>query len=150
MAAEKDNKLNIKTRQILGYFGALPFLFLSIFPLFLGFPEGYIFNLLLAFYGGVILSFLGGMTWGWEGEADNNTSLIFGIVVSLIGFLIIAASNMFLYFSLWVSLLTFIIFYLFELRVSNKMGDKKYRNLRKNLTIIVTISYITCLITYAW
>ena len=87
---------------------------------------------------------------GWEGEADNNTSLIFGIVVSLIGFLIIAASNMFLYFSLWVSLLTFIIFYLFELRVSNKMGDKKYRNLRKNLTIIVTISYITCLITYAW
>ena len=126
------------------------FLFLSIFPLFLEFPEGYIFNLLLAFYGGVILSFLGGMTWGWEGEADNNTSLIFGIVVSLIGFLIIAASNMFLYFSLWVSLLTFIIFYLFELRVSNKMGDKKYRNLRKNLTIIVTISYITCLITYAW
>ena len=93
MAAEKDNKLNIKTRQILGYFGALPFLFLSIFPLFLEFPEGYIFNLLLAFYGGVILSFLGGMTWGWEGEADNNTSLIFGIVVSLIGFLIIAASN---------------------------------------------------------
>ena len=77
MAAEKDNKLNIKTRQILGYFGALPFLFLSIFPLFLEFPEGYIFNLLLAFYGGVILSFLGGMTWGWEGEADNNTSLIF-------------------------------------------------------------------------
>ena len=80
MAAEKDNKLNIKTRQILGYFGALPFLFLSIFPLFLEFPEGYIFNLLLAFYGGVILSFLGGMTWGWEGEADNNTSLIFGII----------------------------------------------------------------------
>ena len=114
MAAEKDNKLNIKTRQILGYFGELPFLFLSIFHLFLEFPEGYIFNLLLAFYGGVILSFLGGMTWGWEGEADNNTSLIFGIVVSLIGFLIIAASNMFLYFSLWVSLLTFIIFYLFE------------------------------------
>ena len=40
MAAEKDNKLNIKTRQILGYFGALPFLFLSIFPLFFeSFPK---------------------------------------------------------------------------------------------------------------
>ena len=39
MAAEKDNKLNIKTRQILGYFGALPFLFLSIFFVKLGLTE---------------------------------------------------------------------------------------------------------------
>ena len=68
--------MNIRTRQILGYLGVIPFIFLSFYPLFLDFPEGYVFNLLLSFYGGVILSFLGGMTWGWEGEDENNLSLI--------------------------------------------------------------------------
>ena len=142
--------MNIRTRQVLGYLGVIPFIFLTFYPLFLGFPEGYVFNLLLSFYGGVILSFLGGMTWGWEGEADNKLSLIVGILVSLTGFLIIALSNMFLYYSLCLSLLTFILFYLFELRVSDKMNHKGYRNLRTNLTIFVTISYIACLATYTW
>ena len=142
--------MNIRTRQVLGYLGVIPFIFLSFYPLILDFPEGYVFNLLLSFYGGVILSFLGGMTWGWEGEADNKLSLIVGILVSLTGFLIIALSNMFLYYSLCLSLLTFILFYLFELRVSDKMNHKGYRNLRTNLTIFVTISYIACLATYTW
>ena len=143
--------MNIRTRQVLGYLGVIPFIFLSFYPLFfLDFPEGYVFNLLLSFYGGVILSFLGGMTWGWEGEDENNLSLIVGILVSLAGFLIIALSNMFLYYSLCLSLLTFILFYLFELRVSEKMKQVKYRNLRANLTILVTISYIVCLATYTW
>ena len=142
--------MNIRTRQVLGYLGVIPFIFLSFYPLILDFPEGYVFNLLLSFYGGVILSFLGGMTWGWEGEADNKLSLIVGILVSLTGFLIIALSNMFLYYSLCLSLLTFILFYLFELRVSEKMKYVKYRNLRANLTILVTISYIVCLATYTW
>ena len=143
-------KINIRTRQILGYLGVIPFIFLSFYPIFLDFPEGYVFNLLLSFYGGVILSFLGGMTWGWEGDADNKLSLVVGILVSLTGFLIIALSNMFLYYSLSLSLLTFILFYLFELRVSDKMKHKGYRNLRTNLTIFVTISYIACLATYTW
>ena len=142
--------MNIRTRQILGYLGVIPFIFLSFYPIFLDFPEGYVLNLLLSFYGGVILSFLGGMTWGWEGEADNKLSLIVGILVSLTGFLIIALSNMFLYYSLCLSLLTFILFYLFELRVSDKMKHRGYRNLRTNLTIFVTISYIACLATYTW
>ena len=142
--------MNIRTRQVLGYLGVIPFIFLTFYPLFLGFPEGYVFNLLLSFYGGVILSFLGGMTWGWEGEADNKLSLIVGILVSLTGFLIIALSNMFLYYSLCLSLLTFILYYLFELRVSDRMKFVEYRNLRTNLTILVTISYIVCLATYTW
>ena len=142
--------MNIRTRQVLGYLGVIPFIFLSFYPLILDFPEGYVFNLLLSFYGGVILSFLGGMTWGWEGEADNKLSLIVGILVSLTGFLIIALSNMFLYYSLCLGLLTFILFYIFELRVSDKMKHKGYRNLRTNLTIFVTISYIACLATYTW
>ena len=142
--------MNIRARQILGYLGVIPFIFLSFYPLFLDFPEGYVFNLLLSFYGGVILSFLGGMTWGWEGEAENNFSLIVGILVSLTGFLIIALSNMFLYYSLCLSLMTFIFFYLFELRASDKMQYEGYRSLRTNLTILVTISYIICLATYTW
>ena len=142
--------MTIRTRQVLGYLGVIPFIFLSFYPLFLDFPEGYVFNLLLSFYGGVILSFLGGMTWGWEGEAENNLSLIVGILVSLTGFLIIALSNMFLYYSLCLSLLTFIIFYSFELRVSDKMKHQGYRKLRTNLTILVAASYLVCLTTYTW
>ena len=142
--------MNLKTKKILGYLGLIPFMAFSFLPLLSPFPEGYVFTLLLSFYGAVILSFLGGMTWGWEGEADNNLSLIIGILVSLTGFLIIALSNMFLYYSLCLSLLTFILFYLFELRFSDKMKHMGYRNLRANLTILVTISYIVCLATYTW
>ena len=142
--------MNMSLRNLLGYAGLIPFLFLSISPLLISFPEGYVFNLLLSFYGGVILSFLGGMTWGWTLVNFQKSSLIVGVLVSLIGFFIISISNMFLYYSLCLSLATFISFYLFELRVSDLMKDKQYKRLRTVLTFVVSLCYLLSIITYGW
>jgi len=142
--------MNMSLRNLLGYAGLIPFLFLSISPLLISFPEGYVFNLLLSFYGGVILSFLGGMTWGWTLGNFQKSSLIVGVLVSLIGFFIISISNMFLYYSLCLSLATFISFYLFELRVSDLMKDKQYKKLRTVLTFVVSLCYLLSITTYGW
>ncbi|MDC0590738.1 DUF3429 domain-containing protein [Gammaproteobacteria bacterium] len=142
--------MNLNTRRILGYLGLIPFITFSFVPLFIPFPEGYIFNLLLSFYGAVILSFLGGMTWGWHDSESHNLSLIIGIIFSLIGFFIIAISNMFLYYSLCISLISFIAFYLFELKVSNQMKDEGYKLLRTTLTSVVAICYLTSISTFNW
>jgi len=142
--------MNMNLRNLLGYAGLIPFLFLSISPLLISFPEGYVFNLLLSFYGGVILSFLGGMTWGWTLGNFQKSSLIVGVLVALIGFFIISISNMFLYYSLCLSLATFISFYLFELRVSDLMKDKQYKRLRTVLTFVVSLCYLLSITTYGW
>ena len=142
--------MNMSLRNLLGYAGLIPFLFLSISPLLISFPEGYVFNLLLSFYGGVILSFLGGMTWGWTLVNFQKSSLIVGVLVSLIGFFIISISNMFLYYSLCLSLATFISFYLFELRVSDLMKDKQYKRLRTVLTFVVSLCYLLSITTFGW
>tara|TARA_B100001173_G_scaffold297703_1_gene294538 strand:- start:217 stop:645 length:429 start_codon:yes stop_codon:yes gene_type:complete len=139
--------MSIKIRKLIGYLGALPFIALSIIPIFSLFPEAYIFNLLMSFYGGIILSFLGGMTWGWELKDNSAPSLILGIFFSLIGFFVIAISNMFLMYSLYISLISFVAFYFFELRTSPFMSNPEYRTLRRNLTLIVSFSYILALLT---
>jgi len=139
--------MHIKLRKTLGYLGAIPFLVLSVIPIFSLFPESYIFRLLMSFYGGIILSFLGGMTWGWDLKDNSSLPLIFGIFISLVGFFIIAISNMFLIYSLYISLFSFVTFYFFELRTSKLMLDLEYRALRRNLTILVSFSYILTLLT---
>ena len=139
--------MHIKLRKTLGYLGAIPFLALSVIPIFSLFPESYIFRLLMSFYGGIILSFLGGMTWGWDLKDNSSLPLIFGVFISLIGFFIIAISNMFLIYSLYISLFSFVTFYFFELRTSKLMLDLEYRALRRNLTILVSFSYILTLLT---
>ena len=139
--------MHIKLRKTLGYLGAIPFLVLSVIPIFSLFPESYIFRLLMSFYGGIILSFLGGMTWGWDLKDNSSLPLIFGIFISLIGFFIIAISNMFLIYSLYISLFSFVTFYFFELRTSKLMLDIEYRALRRNLTILVSFSYTLTLLT---
>jgi hypothetical protein len=77
-------------------------------------------------------------------------SLIAGIFFSLIGFFIIAFSNMFLYYCLCLSLLSFIAFYLFELSFSEQMLNKDYRFLRGSLTFLVSICYLVSLATFNW
>ena len=142
--------MNLKTKKILGYLGLIPFMAFSFLPLLSPFPEGQVFTLLLSFYGAVILSFLGGMTWGWENAHNHKLSLIIGIFFSLIGFFIISISNMFLFYSLCLGSVSFVGFYLFELRVSDQMRDRGYRSLRTSLTFLVTICYLNSIITFSW
>ena len=70
--------MNIKTRKILGYLGLIPFFSFSFLPLAIPFPEGYIFNLLLSFYGGIILSLLREQAKTIKSEVEQRSSkLIF-------------------------------------------------------------------------
>ena len=140
--------MNIKTRQILGYLGLLPFILFSLLPLLLSFPEGYIFKLLLSFYGGIIISFLGGMTWGWPEAKNQNFILITGIFFSLVGFFIVSFSNMLLFYCLLLGCISFIAFFVFELKTSGQMRVKEYKNMRIALTILVVLCYLISLITF--
>ena len=140
--------MNIKTRQILGYLGLVPFILFSLLPLLLSFPEGYIFKLLLSFYGGIIISFLGGMTWGWPESKNQNFILITGIFFSLVGFFIVSFSNMLLFYCLLLGCISFIAFFVFELNISGQMRVKEYKNMRIALTILVVLCYLISLITF--
>ena len=140
--------MNIKTRQILGYLGLVPFILFSLLPLLLSFPEGYIFKLLLSFYGGIIISFLGGMTWGWPESKNQNFILITGIFFSLVGFFIVSFSNMLLFYCLLLGCISFIAFFVFELNTSGLMRVKEYKNMRIALTILVVLCYLISLITF--
>ena len=142
--------MNLKIRRILGYLGLIPFVSFSFIPLLVPFPEGYVFNLLLSFYGGIILSFLGGITWGWSENENQKFSLVIGIFFSLIGFFIVAFSNMFLYYSLWLGLISFVAFFFFELNVSAQMRNREYRLFRGSLTFLVVICYLVSLTTFDW
>ena len=61
--------MSFQTKQIFGYLGAIPFITLSILPWI---SSNLAENLLSAssMYGAIILSFLGGMVWGWR-KAKN-------------------------------------------------------------------------------
>ena len=96
------------------------FRFNTFFLIFLS-PSGYSFSrrihiqFITLFLWRNNIIFLGGITWGWPKNENHIFSLIAGIFFSLIGFFIIAFSNMFLYYCLCLGLLSFIAFYLFEL-----------------------------------
>jgi hypothetical protein len=55
-----------------GYVGFLPFAFLSIVPLDSGFRSFKDCNPFFQLaYGSIILTFLGGMAWGWSDDQKN-------------------------------------------------------------------------------
>ena len=61
----------IEFKKTLGYMGFIPFCFFSIMPWIIGGELGNYSILALALYSAIILSFLGGIPWGWS---DNNFS----------------------------------------------------------------------------
>ena len=69
-----------------GYIGFMPFAILAITPWIF---DGAIAHTAIVFqigYGAIILTFLGGMAWGWRDDQKNQKiNLAIGIVCSLIG-----------------------------------------------------------------
>ena len=69
-----------------GYIGFLPFALFSIIPWVIG---GNISQTAIIFqlaYGSIIITFLGGMAWGWRDDQTNQKfNLSIGILYSLIG-----------------------------------------------------------------
>ena len=78
--------MNINTiKSTYGYLGFTPFALFSITPWITG---GYIGEIAIIFqiaYGSIILTFLGGISWGWrDDQPEQKKNLSIGILYSLI------------------------------------------------------------------
>ena len=134
----------IELKKTLGYMGFIPFCFFSIMPWIIGGELANYSILALALYSAIILSFLGGIPWGWS---DNNFSqainLIVGISFSLLGCLILAIAFINLMAALFLCLVGFNGFYYFESKRDILFDQKiEYKELRKMLTVLVSICFL--------
>ena len=69
-----------------GYIGFVPFAILAIIPWIFGESIAQTAIIFQIAYGSIILTFLGGMAWGWRDDQKNQKiNLAIGIAYSLIG-----------------------------------------------------------------
>ena len=137
------NITNIKSTY--GYIGFIPFAVFSLVPWIIG---GDVAKTLIIFqigYGSIIITFLGGIPWGWKDEEKNQKfNLSIGILFSLFGCLILSL----IYFdkilvALLFSICSFYFFYIFEKSTEEfKLKDDDYKRFRKILTLLVCISFL--------
>ena len=128
-----------------GYIGFLPFAFFSIAPWIVGSEVSKIAIVFQLAYGSIILTFLGGMSWGWRDEQQNQKfNLSIGILYSLIGCLILFLTYFdMILIALIVSVFSFQSFYYFEKStVDFKFRDDDYKKFRKMLSLLVSISFL--------
>ena len=128
-----------------GYIGFLPFAFFSIAPWIVGSEVSKIAIVFQLAYGSIILTFLGGMAWGWRDEQKNQKfNLSMGILYSLIGCLILFLTYFdMILIALIVSVFSFQSFYYFEKSTEDfKFRDDDYKKFRKMLSLLVTISFL--------
>ncbi|MDC0166023.1 DUF3429 domain-containing protein [Gammaproteobacteria bacterium] len=134
---------NIKSTY--GYVGFIPFAVFSFIPWAVG---GNIANISIVFqiaYGSIIITFLGGMAWGWRDNQKNQIfNLSIGILYSLIGMLLLflAYFNQIL-LALLISMISFQSFYYFEKSTEDFLiRDDEYKKFRKMLSLLVSISFL--------
>ena len=128
-----------------GYIGFLPFAFFSIAPWIVGSELSKIAIVFQLAYGSIILTFLGGMSWGWRDEQQNQKfNLSIGILFSLIGCLILFLTYFeIILIALLISVFSFQSFYYFEKSTEDfKLKDDDYKKFRKMLSLLVSISFL--------
>ena len=128
-----------------GYIGFLPFAFFSIAPWIVGSEVSKIAIFFQLSYGSIILTFLGGMAWGWRDEQQNQKfNLSIGILFSLIGCLILFLTYFeIILIALLISVFSFQSFYYFEKSTEDfKLKDDDYKKFRKMLSLLVSISFL--------
>ena len=138
--------MNINTiKSTYGYLGFTPFALFSITPWITG---GYIGEIAIIFqiaYGSIILTFLGGISWGWrDDQPQQKKNLSIGILYSLIAclMLILIYLNMIL-FALLISVISFQSFYYFEKSTHDfKHKHEDYKKFRRMLSLLVAISFL--------
>ena len=137
------NITNIKSTY--GYIGFIPFAVFSLVPWIIGGDAAKTLIIFQIGYGSIIITFLGGITWGWKDEEKNQKfNLSIGILFSLFGCLILALA----YFdkiliALLFSICSFYFFYIFEKSTEEfKLKDDDYKRFRKILTLLVCISFL--------
>ena len=138
--------MNINTiKSTYGYLGFTPFALFSITPWITG---GYIGETAIIFqiaYGSIILTFLGGISWGWrDDQPEQKKNLSIGILYSLIAclMLVLIYLNMIL-FALLISVISFQSFYYFEKSTYDfKYKHEDYQKFRRMLSLLVAISFL--------
>ena len=128
-----------------GYVGFLPFAFLSIVPWIVGSEVSKIAIVFQLAYGSIILTFLGGMAWGWSDDQKNQKfNLSIGIIYSLIGCLILLLTYYdIIIVALLISVFSFQSFYYFEKSTEFfELRDNDYKKFRKMLSLLVSISFL--------
>ena len=138
--------MNINTiKSTYGYIGFIPFAFLSITPWITGGDIGETAIIFQIAYGSIILTFLGGISWGWrDDQPEQKKNLSIGILYSLIGclMLILIYFNLIL-FALLISVISFQSFYYFEKSTYDfKYKHEDYQKFRKLLSLLVAISFL--------
>ena len=137
--------MNNNSRMMLGYLGFIPFGILTILPWILGEAFTKQAYFLLTVYGAIIMSFLAGMSWGWNISSKKNLTL--GILFSLISFFSIIIGYFFLQVALIIFAISFPLFYIFEKQANEFMSDETYLKLRRNLTSAVSGCFLLSLLT---
>jgi hypothetical protein len=134
---------NIKSTY--GYIGFIPFAVFSFIPWAVGGNTANISILFQIAYGSIIITFLGGMAWGWRDDQKNQIfNLSIGILYSLIGMLILflAYCDQIL-LALLISMISFQSFYYFEKSTEDFLiRDDEYKKFRKMLSLLVSISFL--------
>ena len=128
-----------------GYIGFLPFALFSIAPWIVGSEVSKIAIVFQLAYGSIILTFLGGMAWGWRDEQQNQKlNLSIGIFYSLIGCFILFLTYLeIIIIALLISVFSFQSFYYFEKSSEDfKFRDDDYKEFRKMLSLLVSISFL--------
>ena len=131
--------MSFQTKQIFGYLGALPFITLSILPwISSNLSEASLRTSTI--YGAIILSFLGGMVWGWK--KANPFDLFIGIFSTVTAIIIIVFSHEYIFISNILCFIAFAGFYFFEMQRNPMfLNPPEYAELRLILTLLVTICY---------
>jgi len=135
-----------KTKVTLIYWGLSLFVFLALIPWIVNLTVALYSIQALVLYGGVVVAFLGGMIWGWEGASDSSTNLWLAIGFSLMGLGVSLVTFINLSASLFLLIISLQYFLYFEKRKSKYFqANIKYANARNLITNLVTICCITSL-----
>ena len=138
--------MNINTiKSTYGYIGFIPFALLSIIPWITGGHIGETAIIFQIAYGAIILTFLGGISWGWrDDQPQQKKNLSIGILYSLIAclMLVLIYLNIIL-FALLISVISFQSFYYFEKSTHDfKHKHVDYQKFRRMLSLLVAISFL--------
>ena len=138
--------MNINTiKSTYGYLGFTTFALLSIIPWITGGHIGETAIIFQIAYGSIILTFLGGISWGWrDDQPQQKQNLSIGILYSLVGcsMLILIYFNLIL-FALLISVISFQSFYYFEKSTHDfKYNHEDYKIFRRMLSLLVAISFL--------
>ena len=135
-----------KTKVTLIYWGLCLFVLLALIPWIFN-PSLAIHSIqVLAIYGGIVVAFLGGIVWGWEGTQASSVNLWYAIGFSILGLGVALCSFINLSVSLILLILSLQAFLIFEKKHSEYFKSNiKYASARNLITNLVTICCITLL-----